>query len=121
LYTHPEGKPYFYLDSRLRIVTEAYLYRPEVMEKITYWSEGMQEVLAHRGITIGGDVELLLQLDDEDPDSCAYYFVDHATRSVFWLHEVSTQDLNLYPVTSKSHLSTCRRHRSNFLHFDCFQ
>jgi hypothetical protein len=74
------------------------------MEKITYWSEGMQEVLVHKGITIGKDVELLLQLDDEDPDSCAYYFVDHATLSVFWLHEVSTQDLNLYPVTSKSHL-----------------
>jgi hypothetical protein len=75
----------------------------------------------HKGITIGKDVELLLQLDDEDPDSCAYYFVDHATLSVFWLHEVSTQDLNLYPVTSKSHLSTCRHHRANFLHFYYFQ
>jgi hypothetical protein len=105
LHTHPEGKPYFYLKSHLRVVTEAYLYRPEVMDKIIYWSEGIQALLSHKGTTIGENVELLLQLDDEYPDSCAYYFVDHATRSVFWLHEVSTEDLNLYPVTSKSHLS----------------
>jgi hypothetical protein len=102
--THPEGQPYFYLDSPLRIVTEGYLYRPEVMEKITYWSKGIEALLAEKGITIGDDVELLLQLDDQDANCCQYYFINHATRSIFWLHEVSTQDFNLGPVASKSHL-----------------
>jgi hypothetical protein len=37
-FTHPEGKPYFCRNAGLRVVTKAYLYHPEIMNKVSFWT-----------------------------------------------------------------------------------
>jgi hypothetical protein len=100
-YTHPEGQLYFHRRSVPRIVTEAYIYNPDIMAKVNSWSRMIEELAAEKNIVLSDDVELFLQIDDDD---CTYYFVDHATRMEFWLDEVNTNDLNISGVVSASHL-----------------
>jgi hypothetical protein len=102
-YTHPEGQQYFYRDSKLRIVTEAYLYRSETMERISLWSKMIEDLLFQRNLVISNEIELFIQLDD-DTDSCAYYLIDHSSRTGFWIDALPTDVLGLPPVMSKSHL-----------------
>jgi hypothetical protein len=68
----------------------------------------MEDLIIKRNITLADSVELLLQIDEEDWESCSYYFVDHATRTSFWLEDVSTEDFNILPAMSTSHMSTSR-------------
>lgn len=93
---------YFYRDSALRIVTEAYLYCPDTMTRITFWSETIERLLQKNEIVLSAQTELFLQIEDND---CAYYFIDHTARTEFWLDVVSTDDLNMLPVVSPTHLS----------------
>ncbi|KDR80108.1 hypothetical protein GALMADRAFT_242345 [Galerina marginata CBS 339.88] len=98
---HPEGKIYFYRDSGLRIVTDSYLYTPEVGEQICAWAHEVEKQAADKSFVLTDSVELFLQLEDDD---CNYYFVDRATQTLFWLEEYETSDLGLHPVVSPSHL-----------------
>jgi hypothetical protein len=104
-YTHPEGQLYFHRNTELRVVTEAYLYRPEIMDKISSWTFKVEEALQIKGIKPTSTMELFLE-PREDLESCGYYLVDHSTRSEFWIDQVSTELLGLPPVVSTSHLST---------------
>ena len=72
------------------------------MEKINRASRIIEELLVQKQIVLSDEVELFLQINDHD---CTYYFVDHATRIEFWLDEFDTEDLNISPVVSPSHLS----------------
>jgi len=100
-YTHPEGQLYFFRHAALRIVTEAYIYHPDIMAKVGDWSKIIEDLIAQKHIVLSDNVELFLQIEDND---CAYYFVDHATRTEFWLEELNTDDLNIPAVVSPSHL-----------------
>jgi hypothetical protein len=100
-YTHPEGQLYFYRRSAPRIVTEAYIYNLDIMAKVSSWSRLIEELIAEKNIVLSDDVELFLQIEEDD---CAYYLVDHATRTEFWLDELSTDDINIPGVVSTSHL-----------------
>ena len=105
-FTHPEGQPYFHRSTGpLRVVTEAYLYRTEIMERVTSWANRVEDALLVKGIKPSNSMELFLQ-PCEDLASCGYYLVDHATRSEFWIDQVSTELLGLRRVVSISHLST---------------
>lgn len=53
-------------------------------------------------IDVTDDMELFLEVDDS---GCAYYLIDHASRTHFWVHHVDTEDLGIIPVVSSSHLS----------------
>lgn len=87
------------------------MYRPEIMDKISAWANGIEEAFRIKGITLSATIELFLE-PREDLESCGYYFVDHATRSEFWIDQVSTDILDLEPVVSISHLSGFLRQRS---------
>ncbi|KAF9467791.1 hypothetical protein BDZ94DRAFT_1247739 [Collybia nuda] len=100
-HTHPEGQLYFYRRSSPRIVTEAYIYHSEIMAKVNYWSKSIEDILSQQDATVSDDLELFLQIEGDD---CAYYFVDHSTRTEFWLETLNTEDLNMFPVVSPSHL-----------------
>lgn len=102
-YTHPEGQPYFHRTTGLRVVTEAYLYRSETMDRVSAWASRIEDALLIKGIKPSHTVELFLQ-PCEDLESCGYYLVDHATRSEFWIDQVSTEFLGLRRVVSISHL-----------------
>ncbi|KAK6996633.1 hypothetical protein R3P38DRAFT_3069521 [Favolaschia claudopus] len=97
---HPEGQLYFYREGPLRVVTEAFLYRPETFDIACRWIEHLErrvlEIMAN-----SEDMELFIELDGQ---SCGYYFVDHATCSQFWLESSDTDQLGLPQVASTSQL-----------------
>jgi len=102
-YVHPEGQTYFYRGAGLRVVTEACLYRPEIMDKVSTWIRSIEDALRIKGVTPSATTELFLE-PYKSLKSCGYYFVDHTTRSEFWIDQVSTEILQLQPVVSISHL-----------------
>ncbi|KAF8173238.1 hypothetical protein K438DRAFT_2023553 [Mycena galopus ATCC 62051] len=100
-HVHPEGQLYFFRAGPLRVLTEAYLYRPEVFEIVCSWIEHIECLLSDVKVTISENVELFVELDGPN---CAYYFVDHATCAQFWLENCDTDSLGLPTVTSTSQL-----------------
>ncbi|KAG1767358.1 hypothetical protein EV702DRAFT_1036102 [Suillus placidus] len=42
------------------------------------------------------DIELVVQVVPNKTDSCQYYFVDHATRTLFWLHDHDGATENIF-------------------------
>jgi hypothetical protein len=97
---------YFFRQGPLRVVTEAYLYRPGTMENLCHWIEHIEGLLSDAELIFSENIELFLELEGED---CAYYFVDHATCTQFWLENLETDQLDLPPVLSTSHLSKLLR------------
>jgi hypothetical protein len=98
---HPEGKIYFSRNAGLRVVTDAYLYTPELGEQICAWADEVERQAADKDFALTDSVELFLQLDHED---CNYYFIDRTTQTMFWLEQYDTSELGLHPVVSSSHL-----------------
>ena len=41
--------------------------------------------------------EIMLQLDEDDESACGYYMADHESGSIFWLDEISSEDLDIRP------------------------
>ncbi|KII84242.1 hypothetical protein PLICRDRAFT_46093 [Plicaturopsis crispa FD-325 SS-3] len=102
-HTHPEGQLYFYRASSPRIVTEAYLYRPEIMDRVSTCTLRIEKMLLERQKTMSDNMEIFLELD-VDASSCGYYMIDHNARTEFWLDSLTTEELYLPPAVSKSHL-----------------
>jgi len=94
---------YFLREGPLRVVTEAYLYQSETMEIAKRWIQHIENLLSDAAVKISGDIELFLELKEQN---CAYYFVDHAAHTEFWLKYSDTDELGLPTVTSTSQLKT---------------
>ncbi|TFY63078.1 hypothetical protein EVJ58_g3460 [Rhodofomes roseus] len=95
--THPEGCLYFYNRAR-KIYTEAWLCDPETLDEIEDFAALLEEVARDDKKDIPPDSELVLELEvnptKETKHYWAYYYVDHAERVLFWLHEyVVSQEL----------------------------
>ncbi|KAJ3512577.1 hypothetical protein NLJ89_g3438 [Agrocybe chaxingu] len=102
-YIHPEGKPYFH-HKQWRVVTEANLRNPEVVEKVKsaylalveMWNE--VEAEAKNLGDIGGEgLEIFIVLCPE----AKYYFVDHERQNIFWLTDISLGEGFLGPMDAK--------------------
>ncbi|KAF8068882.1 hypothetical protein FPV67DRAFT_1095201 [Lyophyllum atratum] len=113
---HPEGQLYFHRNATLHIVTEAYIYHPDIMGKVSYWIKEIEDLLPQKQIVLSEGVELFLEIDGED---CAYYFVDHRSRTEFWLDAIDTDDLELLPAVSPSHLKLAL-HELYWIHVEYF-
>ncbi|KAG7095379.1 hypothetical protein E1B28_006136 [Marasmius oreades] len=100
-FVHPEGQIYFARDSPLRIVTEAYLYNPETLAKVLYWSKHIESLVEEKGMPLSENIELFILIED---DGCSYYFVNHAIQTQFWLEQYDTTELGIPDVASESHL-----------------
>jgi hypothetical protein len=63
------------------------------------------------GVTLPQACELFVELwVDEQPhatSTCAYYFIDHHSRSLFWLEPTSSELLDMGMLVSDSHMSAC--------------
>ncbi|KAJ7120005.1 hypothetical protein C8R46DRAFT_127852 [Mycena filopes] len=100
---HPEGQLYFSREGpQLRVVTDEYMYSARTAETVCHWAEVIEGLLSSAGVVVAPNVELFLQLEGEE--GCAYYLVDHATYTQFWLEKSSTELLGLREVISTSHL-----------------
>ncbi|KAF7318902.1 hypothetical protein HMN09_00226000 [Mycena chlorophos] len=100
---HPEGQLYFARAGAPRVVTEAYMYRKDVLDSVLSWVKQIEDVAFKNGFPVSPHIELFLKLEDDD--DCAYYFVDHSTRAQTWMEDIDTEDLGLPAVVSVSQLN----------------
>ena len=89
------------------MVTDAYLASTKNQTKFQVLIDEFALAIRNANITLPGSVEVFMESANE---RCLYYMIDHATRTIFWLHPITTEDLLLQPVVSDSHLSV----------YDCF-
>ncbi|KAF5357044.1 hypothetical protein D9756_006505 [Leucocoprinus leucothites] len=102
-HVQPEGKPYFYHRGELAIVTESWLYTPEIATEAAKWVDHLTVKIKEKGVDLA-NTELYIRID-EDLD-CLYYGVDKRDRTLFWIDDYETEQLGLPPVASPSHLRT---------------
>ncbi|KAG1740685.1 hypothetical protein EDB19DRAFT_767077 [Suillus lakei] len=86
---HPEGALYLYNESR-KTFTEAHVVKT-TFPLLDGCVDGLYDLARVKSaISQADDIELVVQLESEDQQvTCRYYFVDHAARTLFWLHDVN--------------------------------
>ena len=62
----------------------------------------VSKLAENENVQIGGSVEIMLQLDEDNEDICGYYLVDHDSATVFWLQEVTSEELGMPDSASVS-------------------
>ncbi|KAG2342276.1 hypothetical protein BDR05DRAFT_886483 [Suillus weaverae] len=118
-YPHPEGQLYF--QTRLPnyvVVTEANVHRQETENRVTGCLKFIDDTILQQQIIVPPSSELFIELD-ESPFSCAYYFVDHDARRIFWLEQTSTELLDMGTIVSDSHPDTALE-RLYWVHVEFF-
>lgn len=101
-----------YLVSFKRILTDAYLYDPQVIFDATNFISQIFDYVRAHNILLTPDVDLILDLTpNEDGNTvCGYYFASHTNRCVFWLDRFVANDFPAWRevggATSPSHLRT---------------
>ncbi|KAJ6504484.1 hypothetical protein DFH09DRAFT_1375353 [Mycena vulgaris] len=113
-YIHPEGRMYFCLrlgvdgdgSSALSIVTESRVDNPDTMARLMLYIEQLGPRVDKMCLRHGMarcDIEVYLQLEE---DGCGYYLVNLKVKTMFWLDDQTTEDIDLVSgVTSRTHLS----------------
>ncbi|KAG1872957.1 hypothetical protein DFJ58DRAFT_651625 [Suillus subalutaceus] len=112
---HPEGSRYF-LNERKRTFTEVDMFDPQIHGRIEYhmqylWS-GLESTVKRDKLDLDmTQVDLVLELKNNDASAssvtvCCYYFVNHNSRCLFWLHESDVKDVlsDCKGVKSLSHI-----------------
>jgi hypothetical protein len=69
---------------------------PAFLDDLNDCADNLLALARSSGVELTSAIELTLQLG-MDPDTgervCSYYFADRAERTLFWLHELGTEDL----------------------------
>lgn len=112
---HPEGSRYF-LNEKQRTVTEMDIFDPQIYRRIDYHMRylrsGLESVVKQEKLDLDvTQVDLVLELksdgaSDSSATVCCYYFVNHNSRCLFWLHESDIKDVlsDCKGVESLSHI-----------------
>ncbi|KAK7676771.1 hypothetical protein QCA50_020239 [Cerrena zonata] len=126
---HPEGALYFFNESK-KTYTDAHLCDPEVAHEIELFQTQLWSHIHDNHIVIPEDSELVLDLVPGSNVKYAwcYYFVDHRTRSLFWVHEFDmsdhTYELLGYPELPLLHFELQRYYwyakASSWIHWETF-
>ncbi|KAH7311158.1 hypothetical protein B0J17DRAFT_724801 [Rhizoctonia solani] len=96
-YIHPvEGRPYYY-NSELRVVTETYIRHPNQLTYIEEWYAVFRE-LRNRVLPSASNLDVFLDCDGRN--TCRYYMIDHANRTICWLRQRQTSDIGIADVRS---------------------
>ena len=95
---------YFVRESHLTVVTEAWLYDADTLERVQELVEDVDQIFQKSQKSKAAEIFLEL-VDDED--TCKYYLVDHAAQVCYWLEDVSTSDVDISPSESEAHLRKC--------------
>ncbi|KAG1733071.1 uncharacterized protein EDB91DRAFT_1150337 [Suillus paluster] len=89
---HPNGALYFVNE---RFVTEANLYQSTTFASINACAQHLWNTAGDLMLHITDDVQVMLQLASLDGERvCGYYFVNHATRALFWIEEMPANNLS---------------------------
>ena len=81
------------------------MYSESARERVLRCAVTVFKTLEFKNILLPESAEVYIMPLDYD-DACLYYFVDHASRALFWLEEIEVADLGLVEVISESHLGT---------------
>ena len=96
--------------ARQRIFTDANLYDHDKLQLIAECADQILSELENttrdENISLPPDVELVLELVPWNKQLiCGYYFVEHNSRCLFWLHEFDAEGIcGIKAVVSLSHL-----------------
>ncbi|KAF9450433.1 hypothetical protein P691DRAFT_758189 [Macrolepiota fuliginosa MF-IS2] len=95
-HVHPEGLPYFCSPVSdtcpMRILTEEWLFDSDKARAIENFLQDIQNTISQYNVLIPAMSDLVLELFcGEGPWMCGYYFVNHPTRSIYWLEEVELE------------------------------
>jgi len=135
-YVHPEGALYLYNGRQVSIHAQCHIF---VVDHCTCYLQrtfteanmdestfnlvdgcinALYQVARENSVDLeDSKIELVVQVeqaeDDDAPVSCQYYFIDHATRSLFWLHENDRATENIFSglrgIYDPSHIgASCR-------------
>ncbi|KAG1902145.1 uncharacterized protein F5891DRAFT_1024927 [Suillus fuscotomentosus] len=106
--THPEGQLYFHMKrDRFSAVTEENVLNVETDNLVSSYLALIEKRILECGIILPQACELFVELrfdESSQTSTCAYYFVDHHSRCLFWLEPTSSELLDMGMVVSDSHL-----------------
>ncbi|KAI0823002.1 hypothetical protein BC628DRAFT_1421386 [Trametes gibbosa] len=102
-FVQPEGQLYFARNTAPRIVTDAYLYQPQVQERMLLFAAEVAKVMDAKQIILPDTAEVYLYPSNTE-EVCHYFVADHATRTLSWFEEVDLDELCIPDVVSDSHL-----------------
>ena len=91
------------------IYTDAYLWDVGTLDEINRFLEVIDLLIDQ--VEMPADWELVLELakDERTKESVwFYYFVDHGTRALFWLHEFNVDTFLSYLRVAKSRTHMCK-------------
>jgi hypothetical protein len=97
---HPEGNPFFY-NKELRLVTDNNVRDAAILSLLEAACANVHRQRQDDATKLPyADLYLRLQ----HGNVADYYFVDHINRNLFWLHDISSLDLDLPEAVSPLHL-----------------
>ncbi|KAI0763100.1 hypothetical protein BD413DRAFT_484729 [Trametes elegans] len=88
--THPEGRLYFYHSGK-RIFTDADVRDRKIKATLQAFEEVLESKIREQNLILPTDYELVLYLEERKISggyNWLYYYVDHSTRSLFWVQEM---------------------------------
>ncbi|KAH9046321.1 hypothetical protein EDB83DRAFT_2553734 [Lactarius deliciosus] len=91
--THPWGALYFY-NAKWRIFTDVYMYDANLSAEIHTFATLLDNELTNLGIqnSFPTNYALVLDIIETENETCwAYYYVDHDSKTLFWLHHYECQ------------------------------
>lgn len=122
-FIHPEGQLYFYMKrGHLSVVTEENVLNIETDNLVSSYLAVIEKRILECGIILPQTCELFVELRFDEPpqtSTCAYYFVDHHSRRLFWLEPTSSELLDMGMLVSDSHLDTAME-RLYWVHVEFF-
>ncbi|KAG1753634.1 uncharacterized protein EDB91DRAFT_1285986 [Suillus paluster] len=122
-FTHPEGQLYFHMQrGHFSVVTEENVLNTETDNLVSAYLALIDKRVLEYGIVLPQACELFVELRFDEPpqtSTCAYYFVDHHSRSLFWLEPTSSELLDMGMLVSDSHLDTALE-RLYWVHVEFF-
>ncbi|KAI0676470.1 hypothetical protein C8Q78DRAFT_1065287 [Trametes maxima] len=86
---HPEGRLYFYHPTK-RIYTDADVREYKILAILEAFEERLCNIIRNDNLILPHDYELVLYLEERKISggyNWLYYYVNHATRTLFWLEE----------------------------------
>ncbi|KAI0322554.1 hypothetical protein OF83DRAFT_1092780 [Amylostereum chailletii] len=108
---HPDGALYFYHKEK-NVYTDNYLYKKtfleEVNEAVNYFTQCI-EALDRMSLVKTESYELFIDIDlDEELTKWNYYCLDHASQTIFWLHDYEATSTpyaeGMYGLKSPAHM-----------------
>ncbi|KAF8524462.1 hypothetical protein JB92DRAFT_3109514 [Gautieria morchelliformis] len=123
-YIHPEGQIYFVRawesEPHINVITDAYAYDSKILNAASDFADKILVRFASHFRTLDpAHVELMVDVDVDDPAASSYYFIYHKNYVVFWLDAFTADDLNIPRVSSIGQLRT-RIQEEYWLHQENF-